>query len=286
VKRSPDPITPDALSGCIVTRTLGRTHFAFGSVTTTMEVASRLAKAGAPHGSIVTAEHQTAGRGRRGRRWISEPGLGIWCSVLLRAEECAGPAAPALGLIAACSVVQAARTNGVLCTGVKWPNDVHALEHSAGMPCGDPPAKWPNEWVRSARKIAGVLVETSKEPSGCFVVGIGVNVHHSRSDFPSELSSSASSVDLCAGRNVARPALLADVLCCFEERLGWSEAMVRSEWHRESLTIGRRVEVSGPHGSFIGQAEAIDVDGALKVNGPSGIARVTGGETTVRCVSD
>lgn len=286
MKRSPDLITPDALSGCIVTRALGRTHFAFGSVTTTMELASRLAKAGAPHGSIVTAEQQTAGRGRRGRKWISEPGLGIWCSVLLRTQECAGPAAPALGLIAACSVVAAARMNGVLCAGVKWPNDVCALEHNAGAHCGESPVRWPSAWVLSARKIAGILVETSKELSGCFVVGIGVNVHHSRSDFPSEFASSASSVDLCAGRDVARPALLADVLCCFETRLGWPEAMVRSEWHRESLTIGRRVEISGPDGSFIGRAEAIEADGVLKVSGPSGTVTVTGGETTVRCVSD
>lgn len=203
----------------------------------------------------------------------------------MRDQERTGPAAPALGLLAACSVVAAARMNGVLCAGVKWPNDVHALEHASGVQCGDSPARWPNEWVISARKIAGVLVETSKELSGCLVVGIGVNVHHSRSDFPSEFASSASSVDLCAGRVVPRPALLADVLGCFETRLGWSEAAVSSEWHRESLTIGRRVEVSGLHGNFIGQAEAIEADGALKVSGPSGIVRITGGETTVRCVS-
>lgn len=278
-----DPITRESLDEHLSTRTLGRVHHAFGSVESTNDVARRIARGGAPHGTLVTAEQQTAGRGRRGRKWVSPLGLGIWCSLVVRGEFAETGRATGLGLVAASAAVDAIRSQGVWHAGVKWPNDVVAVPNSEAEETARPAIEWPDTWMRRARKVAGILVERVGESEACVIVGIGLNIHHRESDFPPEIASTASSVGICAGRPVSRSQLLAALLLAMETRLALPPNGLQTEWQRGSVTLGRRVEISTPDRVFEARAMRVEQNGGLTVNTPSGeTTTVTGGETTVR----
>jgi BirA family biotin operon repressor/biotin-[acetyl-CoA-carboxylase] ligase len=123
---------------------IGRPRVHFRVTDSTNERARALAAKGAPHGTLVTADEQTAGRGRQGREWVAAPGSSLLLSLVLRG---AGPALPLAAAVAVCEAlpVEAA---------IKWPNDI---------------------WI-DRRKVAGILVE-ARPQEGWAVVGIGVNVH-------------------------------------------------------------------------------------------------------------
>ncbi len=102
---------------------LGEPRLVFGSVTSTQDVCRRLAEAGAPEGTLVVAEHQTAGRGRRGRAWADVPGRSLLCSVLLRSPF-PPERWPELTLAAACAVAEALEAAAGAAPRLRWPNDV------------------------------------------------------------------------------------------------------------------------------------------------------------------
>jgi biotin-(acetyl-CoA carboxylase) ligase len=145
----------------------------------TNDIALQRAQAGAPHGTVVLADMQTAGRGRRGRDWHSPPEAGVYLSAVLRAEAWDG-ALSLLTLAAGVAVAQAIRSNTGLAVELKWPNDI-----VIGRP-----------W----RKLAGILCETaSATPKiGAVVVGIGVNVRGGA--FPQEIADRATALDVELGR--------------------------------------------------------------------------------------
>lgn len=194
---APDRLAPDDVISHLATRWLGRTCRCFDSVSSTMDVARRLASANAPDGTIVVAERQTAGRGRMGRRWQSRPGLGIWCSMLLPAAP--GMGAGSVGQLVAAGVAAALRSWEIPLVAVKWPNDVVISTWEGGAPpwVGDPPRTWPVQVISSARKVAGILIEmapAAKETQRTLIVGVGLNVNHVAEDFPEELRDTATSV--------------------------------------------------------------------------------------------
>ena len=153
----------------------------------------RLAASGAPDGTVVIADSQTAGRGRRGRAFLSPPGQGLYLSVLWR-PDCTPEALLPLTALAAVAVCR-------------------AVEHLSG---GKPRIKWPNDLVLGGRKICGILTELSLEgESGqvdCVVVGIGVNCRQREEDFPGELTSVAGSLDMALSEKIPRPALAAAIV--------------------------------------------------------------------------
>lgn len=216
----------------------------------TQEVAFNLAAQGAVDRTVVVADHQTAGRGRRGRPWLDEPGAGLLASILLRPSL---PVArwPLYGFVTAVAVAEALRAAAGLDARLKWPNDV--LVHG--------------------RKIAGVLLETRGEP--VLVIGVGVNV--SQQEFPPDLAGLATSVALAGGRPVDRDALLDAVLVAFDcwrgrlEREGFEP--VRTRWSELSETLGRQVRV----GAASGRALRLDADGALVVADGAVLQRVVAG---------
>ena len=140
----------------------------------------RLGEEGAPAGSLVFAERQTAGRGQFHRPWASAPGLGLWFSLLLRLEI-NDATIPSLSAFAAVAIVETAQALGVADCAIKAPNDV----------------------LIAGRKVAGILIETrmGKSPSlsSFAVVGIGLNVNHSLPDFPPELQPLATSFAMASG---------------------------------------------------------------------------------------
>lgn len=213
----------------------------------------QLSRAGAPEGTVVLADHQTAGRGRRGRPWASPPGLGLWFSVLLRPFRPAREA-PLLALLAAAAVRATVSEAADVPARIKWPNDV----------------------VVGRAKLAGILAEVEGPAAhpAC-IVGIGLNVNQTESDFPPELRGQATSVHLAAGRAFPREALLHRILhhmaTRYRQALGEGFAPLLAEVARHSATLGRPVEVAEAGRAWSGLAVGLAPDGALLVR-PQGSA--------------
>lgn len=221
---------------------LGHVRHDLDEVDSTQSALSRLAEAGAPEGTVVTARHQTGGRGRRGHAWWDAAGHSLLVSVLLRPAVPVARA-PELSLVAGLAVAEGLDAAGVA-AAIKWPNDVLA----------------------GGRKVAGILAEAASEPGGAVrhvLLGIGVNV--SQPAFPPELAG-ATSVRLATGRAVEPHRLLDSILDRLTERYGeWLASGLEpllGAWRRRSATLGATVRATAA-----GEGIAVDVeqDGALLV---------------------
>ncbi len=196
-----------------------------------------LARAGAPEGVVVVADHQSAGRGRRGRSWDSEPGAALLVSILLRPDP---------------AVVPPDRR--------WWVSAAVAL--AAAEACGPAAAiKWPNDLIVGDRKLAGILAEADR---GAVVVGVGIN------------TSAAPPGAACLGPGVDRGQLLTRLLVNLERWCRrWEEA--GAEYRVRCATVGRRVRVELAAGAAVlsGTAEGIDPDGRLLVATEAGVQAVS-----------
>ena len=229
--------------------------------------ARRQAEAGASHGTLVLAENQTAGKGRRGRAWESPEGTGIWMSLLLR-PDFEPVHASMLTLLAAMAVEKGIRQVTGLSCQIKWPNDI----------------------VLNRKKICGILTEMSTEED-CIrhvVVGMGINVN--LESFPEELKETATSLLLESGKPVRRAKLAAAVLLAWEDyykeflkTLDFSSLM--EEYNDHLVNRDRQVTVLAPGGSWQGESLGINREGELLVRRPDGrIETVMSGEVSVRGV--
>lgn len=220
-----------------------------------------LAQQGADHGSVLVAEHQSAGRGRLGRGWEAPPRSALLCSILLRPPQAAAhwgwvPLATAL------AVNDALRTLGVETT-VKWPNDILWRE----------------------AKLAGILAERVDTPRGnAVIVGIGMNVDLDHAELPSQTATSLRLVS-DASRGLRREQVLVGVLHAFS---GQYQMWVDQAWPalheayvRASSTVGRQVEVSVPGKSPVtGEAVGIDAEGRLVVENRQDQVHLAAGDVT------
>ena len=236
----------------------------FECVDSTNLVCKRWALENAPEGSVAIAHCQTAGRGRLGRSFQSEAGLGLYLSILWR-PHCSAETLmtlPALGAVAA----------------------VRAVERVCGLRCA---IKWPNDLVANGRKIAGILTESVVLGSETAVVlGIGINVSHESEDFAGEVRDIAASLEMVTGHPVSRSALAAALM----EELDAlrAEALARPELWLEAyrancLTAGREVRVI--RGDTARSALALDVDegyGLRMRYGDGSEETVRSGEVSVR----
>lgn len=257
----PDRLSALELSPLLSTAELGRTLHYFESLTSTNEVAHKLAAEGAQHGEVVICEEQTAGKGRRGRHWQSPRGVNLYFSVVLR-PDLPPQRAPELTLVAAVSLAQTLREAGANAS-IKWPNDL----------------------VIDDLKVAGILTELSadQERVNYAVLGMGVNVNCRREDLPPEVASIATSLMLARGERVPR-ALFAAALWARLE--GWLErhategfGVVREAWKELSSTLGQKVLVKEERRELVGIAEDIDESGALLVRREDGgLERVVAGD--------
>jgi BirA family transcriptional regulator, biotin operon repressor / biotin---[acetyl-CoA-carboxylase] ligase len=204
--------------------------------------ARELAGAGAPHGTLVTASEQTAGRGRQGRTWTAPPGRALLMSLVLREWP------RLLPLAAALAVAEVAGEE----TTIKWPNDV----------------------LLYGRKVAGILVE-GRSQEGWMVLGIGLNVALRRDDFPSELREAAATL----GREPADVELaLPELLGSLGAWLSVPHDDVVTAFRARDALAGR--EVSWARGS--GVAEGIDDEGRLLVATAGEITALDAGEVHLR----
>ncbi|MBD5507372.1 MAG: biotin--[acetyl-CoA-carboxylase] ligase [Lachnospiraceae bacterium] len=252
------------------TKWAGRTLHFFESTGSTNPDAKRFAEEGAPHGTTVVADRQTAGRGRRGRSWESPAGKSIYFTIVVR-PEFEPDKASMITLVVALAVAEAVREETGLSTGIKWPNDV----------------------VVNGKKICGILTEMSMTPEmneiQFLVAGVGVNVNQdSEEDFTPELRGRATSLKMESGRPIDRAALLARILHHFEEdydlfekRLDLSDLQERYE----ALLLGKdnRVRVLDPAGEYTGISRGINGMGELIVEKEDGeTVLVYAGEVSVR----
>lgn len=222
-----------------------------------------LARDGAPEGTVVVADEQTAGRGRLGRTWISAPGAGLWFSVLVRLDAAERSAMGLLPMVAGVAVADAIRRNGVVAM-LKWPNDVvvdaDALDGSPGP-----------------RKLAGILSES--DGSGVVVIGIGINVSQRADELPIPAATSMA----LEGSRVDRDALLVDLLTTVHtavedlRRTGGATSM--EEYRRLCITVGREVRAMLPSGAELqGRAVAVEADGRLAVESGGKLTYVAAGD--------
>lgn len=222
----------------------------------TNAVAADRARAGAPEGTVVTTEHQTAGRGRLDRTWQMPPRAAIAVSAVLRPPESVPVARwPWLPLMTGVAVAEALDAYGA---GLKWPNDV----------------------LIGGRKVCGILVERVETPQGpAAVIGFGLNSSLTREELP---VTTATSLELESGHIVDRTALLADLLASLHAAYeDWKvdPAELRRAYRALSVTVGHQVRAELPGGeTFEGVATAIDDDGRLVVDTDGGSRTVGAGD--------
>jgi BirA family biotin operon repressor/biotin-[acetyl-CoA-carboxylase] ligase len=219
---------------------LGHPRLHLRGTDSTNDRARGLAIAGAPHGTLVTASAQSAGRGRQGRRWSAPPGSALLASLVLRDPP------PLLPLIAAVAVCDVAGEDAL----VKWPNDI-VLVRPSGAPGGDPAGG------ESLAKLAGILVE-GRPQEGWAVLGIGLNVAVRLQELPTELQATAATLGESPG---AIEPLLARLLIALGRRLAEPARELLDAYRARDALRGREIEWAAGHG----RADGIDGAGRLVV---------------------
>jgi BirA family transcriptional regulator, biotin operon repressor / biotin---[acetyl-CoA-carboxylase] ligase len=221
----------------------------------TNDRARELALAGAPHGTVIVAEHQRAGRGRQGRKWSAPSGRTLTLSVVVRPRKEGMELLPLAVAIAVCEACEAVAP--VSCA-IKWPNDV---------------------WI-AERKVAGILIE-ARPQDGWAVVGIGLNVDTAADELEPELRGTATSLRIATGGPVDRVAGLDAVV----DRLAqWIDALrhpeqVSAGFRERDALYGRQVAWTQGGRRMSGAARGIDNDGSLIVfTGGSEPVRLDAGE--------
>jgi BirA family biotin operon repressor/biotin-[acetyl-CoA-carboxylase] ligase len=248
-----DTYSAERISSLLETERFGRDIEFFEVIDSTQRAAIELAAGGAGEGTLVVAEGQTGGVGRRGRAWHSAPGLGLWFSLVLRPRI---PGA-AGGLLSAWAGVATLR----------------ALERNGVRP-GEAGLKWPNDVLIGGRKICGILIDAASA-SGALrhaVLGVGLNTGHSRADFPPELEYLATSLALETGGSPDRAKVLADLLLELEATYHLAEhaegrSRLATMAGNASVLVGRRVRVVSEGGLATGRVKGLDDGGGLVLAG-------------------
>jgi len=237
---------------------LGSNHRHYAEVTSTNDVARRLASDGAPAGTLVTADHQKAGRGRFGRRWLSPPGQSLLMSLILR------PRSPGerLGLItvaSALAVAEVIEEMTVTTAEIKWPNDI----------------------VIRGKKVSGLLLESAQngpdQAPDFVILGIGVNVN--QAEFPEDISDRATSLVLECGYSISRDELRDRILQRLSVYLdtiaGGDDRPLRQAYELRLVGVDRTIELaSAPGNSRVsGILRGIGQDGQIVIETPGGTMR-------------
>jgi len=221
----------------------------------------RRAGDGAPSGTVLVADRQSAGRGRRGRSWVSTPESGLLFSVLWRFNR---PLAELSGLSLAVgvAVVEALQSLGAHGVGVKWPNDV----------------------LYQDAKLAGILVELASDRRGAFaVIGIGLNLQKPVADLPQPVCGLDTLLGVLPERHCVLAQLLIALAAVLERFDSGGFAVLRARWQQHHAWQGQTVRLSGDGSAeSVGRCLGADQDGALLVETPQGVRRFLSGEITLR----
>jgi BirA family biotin operon repressor/biotin-[acetyl-CoA-carboxylase] ligase len=247
--RLPDVMLPQLIRPRLRTRELGHALYHFYTVDSTNAFAARLIAHGrrVPDGTVVLAETQTAGRGRMGRSWHSEPESGLYFSLVLRPRI---PPTIAALLTLGCAVALH-----------------HAIEHTTGV---DVDIKWPNDLLAGGKKIAGILAEIQAEVDRVhtLILGVGLNVNHA--ELPPDLSERATSLRVASHRLQSRLEIFLGFLEQFETLLDnfiqSGPATIIEDWSRHSsFASGRHLKIDDGFRTVEGVTKGLNALGALRL---------------------
>lgn len=229
------------------TERFGRTVLVFDTIDSTNACAKALAEAGATEGTLVLAEHQTAGRGRLGRTWSDASGENLLCSIIVR-PSIPQSRAPLLTFFAATAVAE-------------------AVHRSAGLTVE---CKWPNDLLLNGRKFCGILLESAffRDRSPYAVIGMGINVNQRL--FPSDLKDRATSLAHEAGNSFDRRVIVCALMESLEKWYGPVQQNdflgVFEAWRSSTRMFGQKVNVTEGKEQRTGTAIELAPDGGLVVD--------------------
>lgn len=262
---TPDVMTAEELGSRLSTKWMGRNCVYRESVDSTNNCARRLAEEGEEEGTLVVAEEQTGGKGRRGRSWTASKGRNIMMTLLLR-PKIRPEHASRLTLLMAMAVAEGIRKTTGLSAGIKWPNDV----------------------VVDGKKVCGILTELSTEVDYVNYVVIGAGINVNQEHFPDEISEVAGSLCQKTGEKIKRAKLAAAVL---EELERLYEIFLKTEdlsalyesYNLRCVNIGHEIRVLEPGKEYTGTTDGINARGELVVRKADGtLTEVYAGEVSVR----
>ncbi len=239
----------------------------YDTVGSTNDLAKEMARNGAPEGTVIIAQAQTAGRGRMGRSFHAPAGLGLYFSLILR-PQCN----PNTLLHLTCAAAKAACDGVESCSGFR------------------PQIKWTNDLIANGRKLGGILTELSvsskTELVEWAVIGIGINCNHSQQDFPPELQDMATSLKEITGKNALPSSLAAHLMQALyhmNTQLFSHKEDILEAYRRDCITVGQHIMLVRGEERFYGTALDVDSDGGLTVQLDNGaIETVQSGEVSVR----
>ncbi|MCP4680775.1 MAG: biotin--[acetyl-CoA-carboxylase] ligase [Desulfobacterales bacterium] len=266
LSKSSNLLFADDIPGGLDTKVFGKKgiHY-FREIGSTNTKAKDLAASGAPEGTIIIAEQQTEGRGRRGRVWFSPPGKGIYISLILR-PEMPPSEAPTMTLMTAIAVAEALISLVKLEVSIKWPNDI----------------------LVRGKKIAGILTEISTEMDSIdfIIVGLGMNVNIPFESFPKEINDIVTSILIETGKHFSRIELIRAYLHFHEkyykifQKSGYEPIIER--WKGLSDMIGQHLMVNVLGKEYSGEVIDMDNDGALILkDNQGGLHRIFSGDVTI-----
>jgi BirA family transcriptional regulator, biotin operon repressor / biotin---[acetyl-CoA-carboxylase] ligase len=263
---APDALNSDDLLARLgKTKVVGRDIRVFAETTSTNDIIEKLARDGVKEGVAVFAESQTKGRGRLGRKWMSPAKKGLWFSVLLR-PDLRPQQTTQLTVATATALARAIQLE----TGIK------------------PEIKWPNDLLIRGKKVAGILTELSAELDHVkyIILGIGVDVNLTATEFPVELRPIATSLRLEADKPISRAGLAVAIMRELDKdyaRICADDfASLADEWEAQCTTIGQNVTIRIGDRQIRGRAEALSDEGALLVRTEHGrLEPIIGGDVTL-----
>jgi BirA family biotin operon repressor/biotin-[acetyl-CoA-carboxylase] ligase len=263
---SPDTIDPDEIKTLLNSTRIGTRLEFLKTTASTNADAFHLAEDGAVEGTVVLADSQSGGKGRRGRVWASPAGVNLYCSIVLR-PAIMPHEAPQLTFLSAVAVARAIEQTTTCVPEIKWPNDL----------------------LVSGKKVAGLLNEMSAETDGInfVILGIGVNLNMKADQFPDDLRHPATSLLLESGARVDRTRFAATMLNeldrLYANFLAHGFEPVRAEWQQRCSANGRQVRVSDSGTECSGgQCIGIDANGALLLRSDDSVVhRITCGDVRI-----
>lgn len=262
---SPDIFTEQELQYGLHTKALGKKIFCRDVVDSTNQLGKQEALKGAPHGTILLAEQQLKGKGRRGRSWVSPSKTGIWMSCILR-PKLLPQQAPMLTLVTGLSVCKALRQTTGLEAYIKWPNDI----------------------VLNGKKICGILTEMNAEMEQVHYVVLGMGLNVNQETFPDEIRSLATSLKIEGGETYNRKKIIQKILTALEaDYESFMEtkdlSLLLSEYKRYCITLGKKVKVIQGEEVIYGKAVDLTARGELVIQKDDGsYIAVFAGEVSVR----
>ena len=266
LSKSSDPITADEIRQGLSTKVFGKKNIIFLKETdSTNTRAKELAAQGAPEGTLVIAEKQTSGRGRRGRNWFSPPGGGIYCSLILR-PVLSPSETPRITLMTAVVLAETLISLMKLKLRIKWPNDI----------------------LVNGKKLAGILTEISTEMDAVnyIVVGLGMNVNTQLEDLPREIKKTATSILIETKKPFPRVKLIQHYLKLYEKYYDMFKKNdfkpIMKRWRELADIIGKQIRVDVIGKTHIGKVVDVDNDGVLILKDDKGVLqRIFSGDVTL-----